>query len=92
MTRRSIAQGANKPRKSAALRRSTTMPATMLPAGDERAEMANAREVTPMNWQRVAEVAYFLAERRGFSPGHELDDWLQAEAEVVGARVHGVRR
>lgn len=26
--------------------------------------------------------AYFIAERRGFAAGCELDDWLQAEAEV----------
>jgi len=31
----------------------------------------------------IAEAAYYRAERRGFSPGHELDDWLQAEAEVA---------
>lgn len=28
--------------------------------------------------------AYYRAERRGFAPGHELDDWLAAEAEVDG--------
>jgi hypothetical protein len=32
--------------------------------------------------QRIAEAAYFRAERRGFTPGHELDDWLQAEREL----------
>lgn len=31
----------------------------------------------------IAEAAYFRAERRGFAPGHELDDWLQAEAELA---------
>lgn len=30
----------------------------------------------------IREAAYFLAERRGFAPGHELDDWLQAEAAI----------
>jgi hypothetical protein len=30
----------------------------------------------------IADIAYFAAERRGFSPGYELDDWLQAEQEV----------
>jgi len=30
----------------------------------------------------VAERAYFKAERRGFAPGHELEDWLAAEREV----------
>ena len=31
---------------------------------------------------RIAERAYELAKQRGFPPGHELDDWLQAEREV----------
>lgn len=31
----------------------------------------------------IAERAYFKAERRGFVPGYELDDWLAAEREVV---------
>ncbi len=31
---------------------------------------------------RVAMCAYFKAESRGFEPGHELEDWLAAEAEV----------
>lgn len=26
--------------------------------------------------------AYFLAEKRGFKPGHELADWFQAEAQI----------
>ncbi len=30
----------------------------------------------------IAEAAYFRAERRSFAPGHELEDWLGAEAEV----------
>jgi hypothetical protein len=30
----------------------------------------------------VTERAYFKAEKRGFAPGHELDDWLEAEKEI----------
>jgi hypothetical protein len=30
----------------------------------------------------IAETAYLMARRRGFSPGHEIDDWLAAENEV----------
>lgn len=30
----------------------------------------------------IAERAYYKAEARGFEPGHELEDWLAAEAEV----------
>ena len=30
----------------------------------------------------IAEHAYYIAERRGFEPGHEIEDWLIAESEV----------
>ena len=30
----------------------------------------------------IARVAYFRAEKRGFAPGNELQDWIEAEAEV----------
>ena len=30
----------------------------------------------------IAEAAYLRAERRGFDPGHETEDWLAAEQEV----------
>lgn len=30
----------------------------------------------------IAEAAYYRAERRGFAPGAEVDDWLAAEAEI----------
>jgi hypothetical protein len=30
----------------------------------------------------VARAAYFRAEKRGFAPGRELQDWVEAEAEV----------
>jgi hypothetical protein len=32
--------------------------------------------------QLIAAEAYFLAERRGFVAGHELEDWVAAEATV----------
>ena len=30
----------------------------------------------------IAEAAYYLAERRRFETGHELEDWLAAEIEI----------
>ena len=27
----------------------------------------------------IAEAAYYNAESRGFAPGHEMEDWLDAE-------------
>jgi hypothetical protein len=37
----------------------------------------------------IAEEAYFRALRRDFLPGHELEDWLAAEAEV-DRRLEGI--
>jgi len=40
----------------------------------------------PLNAQeqqrQVAQAAYFRAEKRGFAPGGELQDWIEAEAEI----------
>ena len=38
----------------------------------------------------IERLAYQYAESRGFAPGHEVDDWLAAEAEV-DARLIGER-
>jgi Protein of unknown function (DUF2934) len=34
----------------------------------------------------IAELAYFRALKRGFEPGHEMEDWLEAEAEFEQRR------
>ena len=31
---------------------------------------------------KIAELAYYKAEKRGFLPGYELCDWLEAEREL----------
>jgi hypothetical protein len=41
--------------------------------------------------RRIAEAAYFRAKERGFAPGHELEDWIEAESEVMG-RINGSHR
>lgn len=33
-------------------------------------------------YKMIAHLAYLRAEKREFAPGHEVDDWLQAESEV----------
>jgi hypothetical protein len=33
--------------------------------------------------QTIAVTAYYLAERRNFEPGHEMEDWLNAEAQIL---------
>jgi hypothetical protein len=31
---------------------------------------------------RIERAAYFKAEERGFAPGHDMQDWLEAEQEL----------
>jgi hypothetical protein len=46
-------------------------------------QVATERTVDPeMKRLMIAEAAYYCAEKRGFEPGHELDDWLEAEARI----------
>jgi hypothetical protein len=37
----------------------------------------------------IAEAAFFRAEKRGFAPGSEVEDWLAAEAEVDATLLRG---
>jgi hypothetical protein len=47
------------------------------------AERAPRLQLTPeARRSLIAETAYLRAERRGFAPGQETEDWLAAEAEV----------
>jgi Protein of unknown function (DUF2934) len=62
------------PAKPAARASRAAVPAAARPA--TAALSAAQRE------QMVRTAAYFRAERRGFAPGNEWDDWLAAEAEV----------
>lgn len=33
--------------------------------------------------EQIAKRAYYKAMARGCQPGHEMDDWLEAEAEML---------
>lgn len=45
--------------------------------GSLRAEMS-PEEI----YRLIQEAAYYKAKARGFAPGHEVQDWIEAEAEV----------
>lgn len=63
---------------------------TKQPAAEENASQVTAtslerREIPSFSISRearIAEAAYWRAERRGFTSGQELDDWLAAEKEI----------
>jgi hypothetical protein len=81
----------------------TKLAARPAPAKAEPAVRRKAAEVLPPTTrpspgddhdERVRVAAYFRAERRGFAPGYEMEDWLAAEAEVsaVTPSPHGARQ
>lgn len=42
-----------------------------------------ATQVDPeLRHEMIATAAYYIAEQRGFAPGHEQDDWYRAAAAV----------
>jgi hypothetical protein len=59
-------------------RAARTAPAAAAAAPAMKARTEEERRVL------IAQAAYFRAEKRGFSPGQELDDWLAAESEIDG--------
>ena len=70
-------QGARLPRV-----RSPTDGAQSIPI----AARPSASDVKPeIRHHKIAQAAFLRAEARGFVPGHELEDWLGAEAEIDGA-------
>jgi hypothetical protein len=52
---------------------------------EEETESGIQEEVSAMKEQirlMTEEAAYYLAQRRGFKPGYELEDWLRAEEQI----------
>ncbi len=58
--------------------------ATKPDQGNSRNCPATAPSISAEERQNlIARAAYFRAEKRGFSPGCELQDWVEAEMEVT---------
>ena len=50
--------------------------------GLEKVETGNEEQENELDRRsRIAMSAYYKAQARGFEPGHDVDDWLSAEAE-----------
>ena len=76
---------AKKERPAPAKAPKTAKPAEAGKAGMKSTISSNARaEMSPDELRKlVSEAAYYRAKQRGFTPGHEMEDWVQAEAEVL---------
>ncbi len=78
------------PRKPPAA--ATSRPAAAAPAPRETPRPQPRPVEAPTGEARyrwIAHAAYLRAEKRGFAPGQEIDDWLAAEVEFLAA--HGAR-
>jgi hypothetical protein len=70
------------PAKAKVAKAKVAKPKVAKPKAPERND--GATSLTPAERLRMIEMAaFFRAERRGFAPGHEFEDWLAAEAEVA---------
>ena len=57
--------------------------AVMVVLESTRSVVTGSASIDPdVRRQLVAAEAYFIAERRGFASGNELDDWIAAERAV----------
>lgn len=68
------------PRKAAAKKA-----ASQSSAPSSRADKPSASPVNisaEERWRMVATAAYHRAEKRGFAPGHEEEDWQAAEKDI----------
>ena len=71
----------------AAAAQETASPTSAMSATLQGGAAPAARAASPDVLHRmIAVAAYYRAERRGFAPGGEVMDWLQAEAELKGAQ------
>lgn len=60
----------------------TPRKSSMDPSPFSRSQSA---EESPDRHDRIARAAYRRAQARGFEPGHDLEDWLEAEREIDSA-------
>ena len=65
-------------------KRKAQLPGQSAGGAEEQPVVGKRRPLTAPAKSReavIAELAYFRALRRGFEPGHEAEDWFEAEAE-----------
>jgi hypothetical protein len=78
------------PESSASRKRAPRKPAARPAAEVPAAEIRYPAFVDPQQRSSlIATAAYLRAQQRGFAPGHELEDWLAAEAEVDAELMRG---
>ena len=71
-----------KPTKQIAAKKAPAKKAATKKAASKPAKPSKL-DITPEErWKMIAIAAYHKAEKRGFAPGKELQDWAEAEKEI----------
>jgi len=87
LIRRSVGKAASKPDPQPTIP-STAQQVREILSPQEPIEPTSAPDViaTEVGYEShheaICREAYFLAEARGFAPGHDLEDWLTAERQL----------
>ncbi len=69
--------------KKSTTTKKTSEAATAKPGSARKSPAKKTPTVSPEHrYHMIATAAYFLAERRGFAGGYEMQDWIAAEAEI----------
>lgn len=77
---KAAAKPANKP---AASKAAAAKPVATKKAVVPKTPAKKKSAITPeQHYRMVAEAAYYIAERRGFTPGDPAKDWQEAEAQI----------
>lgn len=50
-----------------------------------RSKSAPVESYPEKRWKRIAHAAFLRGMKRGFAPGHEVEDWRNAEREIDAA-------
>lgn len=74
--------GASTVKKKTAAKKTTTKKTVAKKAGTSRAPTPMGSVTPEQRYKMIQDAAYYRAEKRGFAPGHEQEDWAAAEREV----------
>jgi len=76
------APSSSPPKVRARQRKSPSSPTRAADKTSAHTAAAQAPHPPLDRYASIAQAAYFRSQHRGFKPGHEMEDWLAAEAEV----------
>ena len=77
------------PARPESARSAALVPAAVAAEADGRMRATPAFMEPERRRSMIAEAAYYRAERRGFEPGCDVEDWLLAEGEIDGMLARG---